>query len=137
MQWSRKACARPAPRSRSAQRHGIELPIAAQMAAVLDGRRTPREAVEALMLRPQRQRSLTNFVRCRARTAREAIAGPDSTERTSRLQDMGFFDKIKQSLTRTKEQFVDRFDEAARRADAPDARRGRSTSTPSRRSKRR
>ena len=30
-------------------RHGIELPIAAQMAAVLDGRRSPREAVEALM----------------------------------------------------------------------------------------
>ena len=35
-------------------RHGIELPITAQMAAVLDGRRTPREAVEVLMLRPQR-----------------------------------------------------------------------------------
>src|SRR5688572_16851670 len=35
---------------------------------------------------------------------------------------MGFFDKIKQSLTRTKEEFVGRFDEAARRADAPDAR---------------
>jgi glycerol-3-phosphate dehydrogenase (NAD(P)+) len=34
--------------------HGIELPIAAQMAAVLEGRRTPREAVEALMLRPQK-----------------------------------------------------------------------------------
>jgi glycerol-3-phosphate dehydrogenase (NAD(P)+) len=36
-------------------RHGIELPIAAQMAAVLDGSRSPREAVEALMLRRQRQ----------------------------------------------------------------------------------
>ena len=35
-------------------RHGIELPITAQMAGVLDGERTPREAVEALMLRPQR-----------------------------------------------------------------------------------
>jgi fused signal recognition particle receptor len=35
---------------------------------------------------------------------------------------MGFFDKIKQSLTRTKEQFVGRFDEAARLADSPDAR---------------
>jgi len=35
-------------------RHGIELPITAQMAAVLDGQRTPREAVEALMVRPQR-----------------------------------------------------------------------------------
>ncbi len=35
-------------------RHGIELPIALQMAAVLDGRRSPRDAVEALMLRRQR-----------------------------------------------------------------------------------
>ena len=35
-------------------RHGIELPITAQMAAVLAGQRTPREAVEALMLRPQK-----------------------------------------------------------------------------------
>ena len=32
---------------------------------------------------------------------------------------MGFFDKIKQSLARTKEQFVDRFDEIVRRADEP------------------
>jgi glycerol-3-phosphate dehydrogenase (NAD(P)+) len=38
-------------------RHGIELPITAQMAAVLEGQRTPREALEALMLRPQRQES--------------------------------------------------------------------------------
>ena len=35
---------------------------------------------------------------------------------------MGFFDKIKESLTRTKEQFVGRFDEAARRTDSPEAR---------------
>jgi glycerol-3-phosphate dehydrogenase (NAD(P)+) len=35
-------------------RHGIELPIAAQMAAVLDGSTSPRDAVEALMLRRQR-----------------------------------------------------------------------------------
>ena len=35
-------------------RHGVELPLAAQMAAVLDGRTTAREAVEVLMLRPQR-----------------------------------------------------------------------------------
>ena len=33
-------------------RHGVELPIAAQMAEVLDGRTTPRAAVEQLMLRP-------------------------------------------------------------------------------------
>ena len=33
-------------------RHGVELPIAAQMAAVLDGRRAPLEAAEQLMLRP-------------------------------------------------------------------------------------
>lgn len=35
-------------------RHGVELPIAAQMAAVLDGNVSPRDAVEALMLRRQR-----------------------------------------------------------------------------------
>ncbi len=35
-------------------RHGIELPVASQMAAVLDRRTSPRDAVEALMLRPQR-----------------------------------------------------------------------------------
>ncbi len=36
------------------RRCGIELPIAAQMAEVLAGRKDPREAVEELMLRPQR-----------------------------------------------------------------------------------
>jgi glycerol-3-phosphate dehydrogenase (NAD(P)+) len=36
------------------ERHGIELPITAEMRAVLDGERTPREAVESLMLRPQK-----------------------------------------------------------------------------------
>lgn len=35
---------------------------------------------------------------------------------------MGFFDKIKQSLTRTKEQFVERFEEVVRRADEPEQR---------------
>ena len=35
-------------------RHGIELPITAEMAAVLDGRRSPKAAVEALMGRRQR-----------------------------------------------------------------------------------
>ena len=35
-------------------RHGIELPIAAQMAAVLDGQHSPREAVDVLMGRRQR-----------------------------------------------------------------------------------
>ncbi len=35
-------------------RHGIELPIAAQMAAVLDGQRSPAEAVGILMGRKQR-----------------------------------------------------------------------------------
>lgn len=39
------------------ERHDIELPIAAEMAAVLEARRSPREAVEALMLRPQRPES--------------------------------------------------------------------------------
>ena len=37
-----------------AERHGVELPIAAQMAEVLAGRKTPRDAVTHLMLRPQR-----------------------------------------------------------------------------------
>jgi glycerol-3-phosphate dehydrogenase (NAD(P)+) len=36
------------------ERHGVELPIAAQMSAVLLGRKDPRAAVEDLMLRPQR-----------------------------------------------------------------------------------
>jgi glycerol-3-phosphate dehydrogenase (NAD(P)+) len=35
-------------------RHGVELPIAAEMAAVLEGRRSPLEAVEILMGRRQR-----------------------------------------------------------------------------------
>jgi glycerol-3-phosphate dehydrogenase (NAD(P)+) len=35
-------------------RHGIELPIAAEMAAVLEARRSPAEAVDALMGRKQR-----------------------------------------------------------------------------------
>jgi glycerol-3-phosphate dehydrogenase (NAD(P)+) len=34
--------------------HGVELPIASHIAEVLAGRETPREAVGALMLRPQR-----------------------------------------------------------------------------------
>ena len=38
-------------------RHGIELPIASQMAAVLNGHSAPREAVDALMGRRQRPES--------------------------------------------------------------------------------
>ena len=36
------------------ERHGVELPLAAQMAAVLAGETSARSAVETLMLRPQR-----------------------------------------------------------------------------------
>jgi len=36
------------------ERHRVELPIAAEVAAVIAGLKTPREAVECLMLRPQR-----------------------------------------------------------------------------------
>jgi glycerol-3-phosphate dehydrogenase (NAD(P)+) len=36
------------------ERHGIELPIAAQMAAVLEGRSSPMVAVQSLMGRRQR-----------------------------------------------------------------------------------
>ncbi len=35
-------------------RHHVELPIAAQMAEVIEGRKDPRQATDALMLRPQR-----------------------------------------------------------------------------------
>jgi fused signal recognition particle receptor len=35
---------------------------------------------------------------------------------------MGFFDRIKQSLTRTTQQFVERFEDVVKRADAPDQR---------------
>ena len=35
---------------------------------------------------------------------------------------MGFFDRIKQSLTRTTQQFVERFEEVVKRADAPEQR---------------
>jgi len=35
-------------------RHGVELPIAAQMADLIEGRTDPRAATLALMLRPQR-----------------------------------------------------------------------------------
>ena len=41
--WSPKACARRTPRSTLGARCGVELPIAAQMADVLDGRRDPTQ----------------------------------------------------------------------------------------------
>jgi len=37
-----------------AARHDVELPIAAQIAELLAGRKTARAALEDLMLRPQR-----------------------------------------------------------------------------------
>ena len=40
-------------------RHGVELPIATQMAAVLAGRRSAAEGLEELMLRPQRAEAET------------------------------------------------------------------------------
>jgi glycerol-3-phosphate dehydrogenase (NAD(P)+) len=43
------------------QRYGIELPIATQMAAVLDGRTDVRSAVEALMVRPQRAETESDY----------------------------------------------------------------------------
>src|ERR687885_437889 len=42
-----------------------------------------------------------------------------SAAHAHRASNMGFFDKIKKSLARTKEQFVERFDEIVRGADAP------------------
>lgn len=44
-------------------RHGVELPIATQMASVLDGRSDVRTAVEVLMLRPQRAETETHPTR--------------------------------------------------------------------------
>ena len=40
-------------------RHGVELPIATQMAEVLNGRCDVRSAISALMLRPQRAEAET------------------------------------------------------------------------------
>jgi glycerol-3-phosphate dehydrogenase (NAD(P)+) len=40
-------------------RHGVELPIATQMAEVLAGRSDVRTALDALMLRPQRSEAET------------------------------------------------------------------------------
>lgn len=51
--------------------------------------------------------------------------GIDSRQQAARSSEselMGFFDKIKQSLARTKEQFVERLDEVVKRADAPESR---------------
>ena len=42
-----------------ATRYGVELPIATQMAAMLDGRTDVRSGVEALMLRRQRSETET------------------------------------------------------------------------------
>ena len=87
---ARGARPRRATRHRAADR--------AQMAAVLEGRRSPAKRSKTLMLRPQRAEA-------------------------DRVMDcMGFFDRIKQSLTRTKQQFVERFDEVVKRADAPEQR---------------
>ena len=38
------------------------------------------------------------------------------------IRDRGVFDRIRQSLTRTKQQFVDRFEEVVKRADDPERR---------------
>ena len=77
-------------------RHGVELPLAAQMSAVLEG---PHD---------------------RARGGRGPHAAPAANRRTRSLPDLhGFFRQDQASLTRTKEQFVERFDEIVRRADEP------------------
>ena len=78
--------------------YGVELPIATQMAEVLAGRTDVRTAVEALMLRRQRSRSGV------------------------RLIPMSVLGRIRESLSRTKQQIVERFDEIVRRADAPERR---------------
>jgi len=47
----------------------------------------------------------------------------------------GIFDKLRDSLTRTKEQIVSRFEEIVQQADAGEQRSRRSTWTPSKRSR--
>src|SRR5262245_21273382 len=76
-------------------RHGVELPIATQMQAVLSGQSDVGTAIAALMLR-------------RPRAEAEA--------------SMGLFDKLKAGLARTKQNIVERFDEIVRSADAPERR---------------
>ena len=48
---------------------------------------------------------------------------------------MGFFDRIREGLSKTKQQIVERFDEIVSQSEAPRARGGRSMSTRSKRSK--
>ena len=76
-------------------RYGVELPIATQMAEVLAGRTDVRTAVDALMLRRQR------------------------AEAESTVSILG---RIREGLSRTKQQIVERFDDIVRIADAPDRR---------------
>src|SRR5258705_4068921 len=90
---------RPAPRWRSAR---------VMASSCRWPPRCPRSSTGG---RPRARRSRCS---CCARSARKRIAASDGT-----LKHLGFFDKIKQSLTRTKEQFVGRFDEIVRRADEP------------------
>ena len=77
-------------------RHGVELPIAAQMAELLAGRKDAR----------------TRSVRTDAAPA----AGGGRI-----IDGVGFFDRLVQGLTRTKQQIVERFDEIVRtRRHEPD-----------------
>ena len=95
-------------------RHGVELPIAAQMADVLDGRTDARDG------------------------ARGADAAPAARRSGDRIRShgMGFFDRIRERLSRTKQA-----DRRSLRRDRPPRRRARaalarrSTSRPSRRSR--
>ena len=70
------------------------------MAEVLAGRSDVRTAVEALMLRRQRARGGNRLG----------------------FAWMGVLGRIRESLSRTKQQIVERFDEIVRRADAPERR---------------
>ena len=48
---------------------------------------------------------------------------------------MGFFDRLREGLSKTTQQIVQRFDELVSQSEAPERRAGRSTSTRSTRSK--
>ena len=67
---------------------------------MLEGRKDAKTAVVDLMLRPQRAES----------------------EAGDRIGRMGLFGRIREGLTRTTQQIVERFEEIVRRADAPEQR---------------
>ena len=74
-------------------KHGIELPIASEMSDVLSGRTDPQTAIRNLMGRKQKL---------------------NTQSKRRDPASMGLFDKLKQGLQRTTQQFKDRLDRSTR-----------------------